>query len=290
MTIGINDYPWASAACGANNPANCSYSIRNCTDFAMWRIRHDLGVGCLFLGNAKEWGIKAAGAGYRVDGNPALGSILQLDGGVNGASSDGHVAFVLGVGPGSFYGLSAGAGQVVCEQYNWNPCAYSKRVFPVAGSHFIHIHDLSGPPPPPPPPTPTGFMEFIFSPAGLLLIVAGAGVVLAGEVRKDRELRGPSGRRGGQAQCHAARWRPGRVHAMMQPMDDAAREEQERTLQRLKFGLHELEHGVGSVVPEPISSMLGALARWRIGLLEEQLNEQALTDRIIDVQSRVVDE
>lgn len=158
--IGVNDYPWPSAPCGANNPNDCSYSYRNCTDFCQWRIRHDLGAGCLYLGNADMWASKAAALGYRVDGSPAPGSILMDPSHVNGAGSVGHVAFVLGVGPGTFFGVTAGTAQVAVEDYDWLRCGYLKHALPISGSRFIHVRDLSGPPPSPAPtpvpvPVPT---------------------------------------------------------------------------------------------------------------------------------------
>ena len=180
--IGTNDYPWATDVCGANNPANCSYSIRNCTDFAMWRMRHDLGLPCLYLGNALTWAIKAEGLGYTVNGVPALGSILQLGPGVNGASSDGHVAFVLGVGPGTFYGVTAATGEVVVEDFNWHACAYWQHTLPIAGgTRFIHFADLT---PPGPPPPKSGLMGFVASPLGVLLIGGGIALVAWNQVRK----------------------------------------------------------------------------------------------------------
>lgn len=58
-------------------------------------------------------------------------------------------------------------------------------------------------------------------------------------------------------------------------------EERDNTLARLKFGLHELEHGAGSMIPEPIGVMLGALVRWRVGVLEGAANEEALQGDVI---------
>ena len=63
----------------------------------------------------------------------------------------------------------------------------------------------------------------------------------------------------------------------------------DNTLARLKFGLHELEHGVGKAIPEPLGAMLGALVRWRVGLLEQEQEEQAIEDRIIEVHARQID-
>lgn len=76
-------------------------------------------------------------------------------------------------------------------------------------------------------------------------------------------------------------------------------QERDNTVARLRFGLHELEHGVGSVIPEPVSVMLGALTRWRIGVLEADANAEALggdvikaihpsDDTIIDAEFREV--
>lgn len=191
QAYGVDNYMWKALACGANNTANCSYSAHNCTDFAMQRIRYTLGLACEYLGNALNWGPKAAALGFAVNTMPALGSILWLGANMLGASEDGHVAFVIGVGPGTFFGVQCAAGQVVCEQYNWTPCAWSKRVFPTTGgARFIHFRDLaaSGPTPPPAKSPITSVMNVIFSPAGLLLIVGGAAVLTYAELRKDKPL------------------------------------------------------------------------------------------------------
>ena len=192
QAYGIDNYLWKSLTCGANNPANCSYSAHNCTDFAMQRIRYTLGLNCEFLGNALNWGPKAAAQGFAVNTTPALGSVLWLGANVLGASAEGHVAFVIGVGPGTFFGTKAAAGQVVCEQYNWTPCAWSIRVFPVSGgARFIHFKDLAAPGPPPPPKNPiTSVMDVIFSPGGLLVLLGGAALFTYAELRKDKPLHG----------------------------------------------------------------------------------------------------
>lgn len=184
QAYGVDNYMWPGLTCGANNPENCSYSAKDCTDFAMQRIRYTLGLPCLYLGNASSWASKAAGLGYTVNAIPHLGAILALGPNVNGASSDGHVGFVLGVGPGSFFGQVAGAGQVVVEQYNWVPCAWNIRVFPMAGSQFIHFADLSPASTGPPPAQRNPVMAFVASPLGVACIAGGIGLIAWSQLRR----------------------------------------------------------------------------------------------------------
>lgn len=70
------------------------YAFGNCTWYVYER-RLQLGrpIGS-FWGNASTWAMNAAAAGFRVDGNPEVGSIMQNGGGY------GHVAVVEAVNPG----------------------------------------------------------------------------------------------------------------------------------------------------------------------------------------------
>jgi len=151
MTWGVNDYPWPSAPCGANNPNNGNYAYRNCTDFCQWRMHHDLGYRYVQWGDGGQWWHKAAADGVPVDGKPRPHDVMSLDPGAQGSNpSAGHVAMVLEVGPSTH----AKADQVYVEQYDWNPvCGYNRQTFkvPAAGTHFIHLSAA----PQPPQPTPT---------------------------------------------------------------------------------------------------------------------------------------
>jgi surface antigen len=150
VTIGVNDYPWASDGCccggdtccctAGNGPpgsGKCGDSwgctIRQCTSFVLYRLNHDLGLGLSSCpGNGGDWAAWFAAHGYRVDYTPEANSVVCFP----NISSAGHVAFV----------MSAPTPTTAdCEQYNWGlTCSYSQRTFTVATSgtnetRFIHL-------------------------------------------------------------------------------------------------------------------------------------------------------
>lgn len=135
-----NDYPYASASTSGVDPWNFYY--RQCTSFAAFRINWNgtrsgktftnMYLGYHF-GDAHTWDDAARSAGVPIYGSPAVGRIAQWNGGVGGASSLGHVAYVAAVySDGSF----------LAEEYNW-ATAYgygTRRIYPGGGywpSNFI---------------------------------------------------------------------------------------------------------------------------------------------------------
>lgn len=148
VTIGVNDYPWASRPPNSSDP--WGYLIRECTSFCAWRIHNDLLRAVPQWGSGGQWFGHAIRAGVPTDHNPAPTSIISLAPGVNGALGQGHVGFVLAV-QGS---------AVLVEDYNWAPYAYSHHTIPIAGSWFIHM------PPPPPPPGGVRDMGATLNPPG----------------------------------------------------------------------------------------------------------------------------
>lgn len=132
-TPGTNDYPYANSA--ADQVDRWNFYTRECTSFAAWRINNDLGVPFsnyykgVHWGNANNWDDAARAAGIPVDTTPNAGDIAVFNGGVDGASSFGHVAYV----------LSVGSGQVQVEDYNWSPYAYKIHTVNTAGLYFIHF-------------------------------------------------------------------------------------------------------------------------------------------------------
>ena len=71
---------------------------RQCTSFAAYRLSNTNGFNLpVGYGNAITWGSIARANGYRVDMNPAVGSIAWFSAGVNGAGHMGHVAWVADV-------------------------------------------------------------------------------------------------------------------------------------------------------------------------------------------------
>lgn len=93
---------------GSANPYAASignrYAFGNCTWYAYER-RQQLGrpVGSLW-GNASTWAMYAAAAGYKVNGTPAPGAVMQQ--GAAGYYGYGHVAIVESVDPGKSITIS----------------------------------------------------------------------------------------------------------------------------------------------------------------------------------------
>ena len=82
-----------------------------CTSFAAYRLSNTNGFNLpVGYGNAITWGSIARANGYRVDMNPAVGSIAWFSAGVNGAGHMGHVAWVAEVR----------GDQVTIEEYNYD--------------------------------------------------------------------------------------------------------------------------------------------------------------------------
>lgn len=112
---------------------------RQCTSFAAYRLSNTNGFTLpVGYGNAITWGPIARANGYRVDMNPAVGSIAWFSDGVNGAGYMGHVAWVAEVN----------GDQVTIEEYNYNagqgPEKYHKRSFHKSQvSGYIHFKDLA---------------------------------------------------------------------------------------------------------------------------------------------------
>ena len=111
---------------------------RQCTSFAAYRLSNTNGFNLpVGYGNAITWGSIARANGYRVDMNPAVGSIAWFSAGVNGAGHMGHVAWVADVQ----------GDQVTIEEYNYDvgqgPEKYHKRSFHKSQvSGYIHFKDL----------------------------------------------------------------------------------------------------------------------------------------------------
>ena len=97
-----------SGGVGSANPYTASvgnrYAFGNCTWYAYER-RQQLGrpVGSLW-GNASTWAMYAQAAGYKVNGTPAPGAVLQQ--GAAGYYGYGHVAIVESVNPGKSITIS----------------------------------------------------------------------------------------------------------------------------------------------------------------------------------------
>lgn len=140
-----DDYPvrWKNVPIDTREFDNNRMFLRQCTSFAAWCLETRNGFSLLNnglagtnLGHAKDWGTNAAARGYRVDNNPAVGSIAWSKAWVGGAYEYGHVAWVEAVN----------GDNVVIQEYNFaSPGNYGRRVinrWKVSG--YIHFKDISG--------------------------------------------------------------------------------------------------------------------------------------------------
>jgi len=139
-TTTVNDYPYASSA--VDQVDRWNFYTRECTSFVAWRINNDAHVafsnqyGGVTWGNAGNWANAARQAGVPVDTQPVVGSVAVFPGGVDGAGSYGHVAWVTGVGNGT----------ITVEDYNFASPAngntyynYGQHSVATAGLSFIHF-------------------------------------------------------------------------------------------------------------------------------------------------------
>jgi surface antigen len=145
-TTGANDYPYATSSVDVAD--GWGFLTRECTSFVAWRVRHDLGISDFtngwhggWFGNAATWASNARALGVPVNTTPTVGSVAQFPGGVDGAGSLGHVAFVIGVGNGT----------VTVEDYNYSDAYdgytsynYSQHTVSTSGLNFIHFTGGSG--------------------------------------------------------------------------------------------------------------------------------------------------
>lgn len=138
---GTDDYPFAGSSIDVND--GWGFLTRECTSFVAWRIRHNLKISDFsngwrggWFGDAGNWAANARNLGLVVNNVPAVDTVAVLPGGVDGAGSAGHVAFVLGVGNGT----------VTVEDYNYADSydgvqyyRYSQHVIDTSGVSFIHF-------------------------------------------------------------------------------------------------------------------------------------------------------
>ncbi|MGO3146375.1 MAG: CHAP domain-containing protein [Leucobacter sp.] len=135
-------------------PDEWNFYHRQCTSFVAWRLVSankvpfsNSSLGVPSWGNAGQWGEAARQAGFRVDMNPAVGSVGYSLPNHAGASPYGHVVWVAQV---------LDDGRIVVEEYNYGSPAghYHARTVPKETfSGFIHIRDLVAPPTPSGPPS-----------------------------------------------------------------------------------------------------------------------------------------
>jgi len=108
----------------------------NCTNYAAFRLASNGLANPGNLGNARDWDdtAPAKGLGFRVDGNPAPGSIAQWNAYEKGMSEFGHVAYVDYVE----------GNQVWLSESDWYGTSGRRVVDKSAVGRFIHFKDLPG--------------------------------------------------------------------------------------------------------------------------------------------------
>ncbi|AGU84218.1 GBS Bsp-like repeat-containing protein [Streptococcus anginosus] len=129
-----DDYPWKHDSVDPNNRHIDKWRLytRECTSFTAYRlssVNHFELPGA--YGNGGQWGRRARREGYRVDMNPAKGSVAWLDDG-----SYGHVTWVSNVI----------GNNVEIEEYNYGYTHnyHIRTVSKTAFSGYIHFKDLAG--------------------------------------------------------------------------------------------------------------------------------------------------
>jgi len=80
---------------GTTGTTNSTYAQGECTWYADQEAHLYTGVWLPnYLGNAMSWAANAAASGWAVGATPRIGSVIVFQPGLDGAGTDGHVAFV----------------------------------------------------------------------------------------------------------------------------------------------------------------------------------------------------
>ena len=117
----------------------------NCTNYAAAVESQTYGVPTpsLLLGDAYQWGERAAEAGVPVDQTPTVGAVAVWGAGAPGMGGYGHVGVVEAVGPGGAYiDISQSGMGTANDGYNWERVYRDGSAWESWPSSFIHF---SGP-------------------------------------------------------------------------------------------------------------------------------------------------
>ena len=131
-TVIGDNYPWPNAATPYAEVDPWGLYKRECVSFVAYRLSTVNGFTIPYAyGNANQWGYRAQNEGYRVDMNPAAGSVAWFTG-----NKGFHVAWVVGVN----------GENVEIEEYNYGYTnRYNHRFIPRnSASGYIHFKDLKG--------------------------------------------------------------------------------------------------------------------------------------------------
>lgn len=131
-TVIGDNYPWPNAAIPYAEVDPWGLYKRECVSFVAYRLSTVNGFTIPYAyGNVNQWGYRAQNEGYRVDMNPAAGSVAWFTG-----NKGFHVAWVVGVN----------GENVEIEEYNYGYTnRYNHRFIPRnSASGYIHFKDLKG--------------------------------------------------------------------------------------------------------------------------------------------------
>lgn len=129
-----DDYPWY-AELSRNQGGGLSplgYYYRECVDFVAWRLNRDVGsTSAPFRwtwsrltpngGDGRQWKSAWLAHGWPTGTTPMPGAVAWF--------GDNHVAYVNGI---------LDNGQVLIEEYNWTPHAYSTRVINASDAYYLY--------------------------------------------------------------------------------------------------------------------------------------------------------
>lgn len=137
-----DDYPFKSGIYNADNPVT-GFALKNCTDFAWWRLIQQLGITDqskmdarrLGPGNGATWGDAWKRVGWEVTMTPKVGAIIWYGFGNPGGSAQyGHVAVVKEI---------TADGKVIEEGYNMGPdhlgAYYTRTIDPNSPTGYLII-------------------------------------------------------------------------------------------------------------------------------------------------------
>lgn len=137
-----DDYPFKSGIYNESNPVT-GFALKNCTDFAWWRMMQQLGITDpdkmdarrLGPGNGATWGDTWKRSGWEVTMTPKVGAIIWYGpGNPGGHPTYGHVAVVKSI---------SADGQVLEEGYNMAPnhlgSYYTRTIEPNSPSGYLII-------------------------------------------------------------------------------------------------------------------------------------------------------
>lgn len=114
----------------------------NCTNYAAFVESQAFGVPTpsLLLGDADQWGGRAAAAGIPVDQTPTVGSVAVWGADAPGMGGYGHVGVVEAVGPGGTYiDVSQSGMGTANDGYNWERVYRDGSSWESWPSSFIHF-------------------------------------------------------------------------------------------------------------------------------------------------------